>query len=191
MTNRSSILATTWVLTAAMSLSSGCIKRHPRSRPPAPLPDVPATDPVMPTTAPVATQDLGTVDTVPGLARKPKPFIALPKRVKLGAVQPSTLLAQHASVDSPIPLSEYPDQPVHAIADFHLRAELSADELKRRFGDPAQIAGNDDPWYVYRLGENGELWLYFAGSDKSRLVAADVIRGVEDGYSRQRVFDAQ
>jgi hypothetical protein len=176
----------------------GCIKHHPRKSTPATLPAIPATMPAPPTTAPVgptttpvATEDLGTVGAIPGLAKKPKPFIALPKVVRSAAARPSTLLLEHASPDSPVPLSEYGRQPTFSTADFHLRSDLTAADVERRLGPPAQIADNDDPWLVYRLKGNREIWLHFAGSDPDHLLAADVIRGVEDGYAREQVFQAR
>lgn len=137
---------------------------------------------------PVATSALGTVRKVPDVTPKPKPFIALPKPAPVFAARPSTLLLEHAVADSPVPLSEFANQPVHSVGDFHLRAELSAAEVQRALGPPAQLADNDDPWFVYRLNFGRELWLHFTGPLLDHLDAADVIRGAEDGYVRDRVF---
>jgi hypothetical protein len=179
---------------------TGCIHRHPKSQPAATLPMVPATMPaapatpvpVAPTTAPVATEDLGTVRPIPGVMKPPKPFIAFPKVQQAVTVlaRPSTLLMEHASPDSPVALSEYGRQPVYGINDFHLGADLSANDVKKRLGPPAQLADNEDPWLVYRLNGNREMWLHFGGQYQNHLLAADVIRGVEDGYARERVFEA-
>jgi hypothetical protein len=104
------------------------------------------------------------------------------------AARPSTLLLEHADSDSPVPLSEFAKQPIHSIADFHLSADLSADDVQKRLGPPAQVADNDDPWLVYRVWCNAELWLHFTGPAKDHLEAADMVRGAEDGYVRERVF---
>ena len=120
-----------------------------------------------------------------------KPFIAVSRwfghKPSPGA-QPSVLLQQHARSDSPVPLSDYSKQPTYALASFPLRASLSAAELSRRLGPPAQLADYASPWYVYRLGGGQELWLHFAQPDEQTLLAADVIRSAEDGYTRNRVF---
>jgi hypothetical protein len=138
-------------------------------------------------TQPVATEDLGTVQHVKGVQPPAKPFLAVPKIAGL-TVRPSTLLLEHADPDSQVPLSEYANQPVHLMADFHLSSDLSVDDLQKRLGPPAQLADNDDPWLVYRLWCNAELWLHFTGPAKDHLDAADVVRGAEDGYMRERVF---
>jgi hypothetical protein len=150
-----------------------------------------------PTTAPepaappeVATSDLGTITNVPGLAPKPKPFIAVPKPIQTAAARPSTLLLEHASPDSPVPLSEYAKQPVYSVGEFHLNADLSAELVQKRMGAPAQLADSEDPWFVYRLHHDQEIWLHFSGSFHDHLDAADVIRGAEDGYVRTRVFSS-
>ena len=143
-----------------------------------------------PTTQPVATSELGTVSNIPGLAPKPKPFIAIPKPLQIAGGRPSTLLLEHASPDSPVPLSDYAKQPEHSIGEFHLRTELSAQTVQRWLGPPAQLADNEDPWLVYRLRGNQEIWLHFTGPLQDQLDAADVIRGAEDGYVRTRVFSA-
>jgi hypothetical protein len=188
--NRRSMIA------AVLLPLAGCIKYHARTGmsadSPATMPAATMPAPVAPTTAPVATEDLGDVGPIPGLLKKPKPFIALPKlpaQVTAGA-QPSTLLLEHATSDSPVPLSEYARQPVHSTEDFHLRSDLSAAEVKRRLGPPAQLAVNDDPWLVYRLSLNRELWLHFSSPDQDHLLAADIIRSAEDGYVREPVFPA-
>jgi hypothetical protein len=140
-----------------------------------------------PVPQPVATEDLGTVDHVPGVNPKPRPFIAAPN-VPMIAARPSTLLLEHADSDSPVPLSEFAKQPVYHLAEFKLSADLSAEDLQKRLGPPAQLVDNDDPWLVYRLWFNRELWLHFTGPDKDHLEAADMVRGAEDGYVRERVF---
>jgi hypothetical protein len=148
----------------------------------------PATVEAPPTTQPVATSELGTVSHVPGVAPKPKPFIAVPKPIQMAGAKPSTLLLEHASPDSPVPLSDYAKQPVYDVSDFHLSEKLSANQLKREMGQPAQLADLEDPWFVYRITGNRELWLHFSGLSHERLDAADLIRGAEDGYVRTRLF---
>jgi hypothetical protein len=154
---------------------------------------IPATasvaEPVVPP-GEVATSDLGTINKVPGLAPKPKPFIAVPKAIQVAAARPSTLLLEHASPDSPVPLSEYARQPVYSVSEFHLNANLSAELVQKRMGSPAQLADCEDPWFVYRLHDDQEIWLHFSGPFHDHLDAADVIRGAEDGYVRTRVFSA-
>ncbi len=140
---------------------------------------------------PVATSDLGKVGKVPGLAPKPKPFIAGPPGIVAAGARPSTLLLEHASADSPVPITEYAKQPVYSVSNFHLRSDLSASEVERKLGPPAQIADNDDPWLVYRISSDREIWLHFTGPLQDHLDAADVIRGAEDGYVRTRVFSAE
>jgi hypothetical protein len=158
--------------------------------PPEAAPVAPAAAEPSPTTAPVATSELGTVSNVPGLAPKPKPFIAIPKSLQVTGGKPSTLLLEHASPDSPVSLSDFAKQPTHLVAEFHLRSELSAEEVTRLMGPPAQLADTGDPWLVYRLHGEQEIWLHFTGPLQNRLDAADVIRGAEDGYVRTRVFSA-
>jgi hypothetical protein len=138
----------------------------------------------------VATADLGTVSHVPGLEKKPKPFIAVPEQLHVAEARPSTLLIEHASPDSPVPLSDYAKQPVYSVSDFHLSEKLTANQLKREKGQPAQLADLEDPWFVYRIAGNQELWLHFAGLSHERLDAADLVRGAEDGYVRTRLFAA-
>jgi hypothetical protein len=151
----------------------------------------PARQPVVePTTEPVATSALGTVNSLPGLAPKPKPFIAIPRQVQAAAAKPSTLLLEHASPDSPVPLSEYGNQPAYDVSAFNLRQAPSASDVQRIMGLPAQIADCGDPWLVYRLNGDRELWLHFSGPTHAHLDAADVIAGAEDGYTRDRVFSA-
>jgi len=161
---------------------------------PAPMPA--AMPAPIPAAQPVASRDVGTVPPVPGLAPKPKPFIAIPKAIQIPPDRPSTLLLEHASPDSPVALSEYAKQPVHSVADFHLRKGLTAAEVQQKMGQPAQLADTEDPWLVYRLTGRRELWLHFSeGTDANGVVslildAADVVRGAEDGYVRDRIFSA-
>jgi hypothetical protein len=170
----------------------------------------------MATTAPVgnesvATGDLGTVQKVPGVTPKPKPFIAIPgittpvnpapavtsNQTPIGPTasnsnaRPSTLLLEHASPDSPVPLSAYGKQPVHELSDFDLHKGLTAASVQQRVGAPAQLADTADPWFVYRLTGSRELWLHFAGVADPVLDAADVVRAAEDGYVRDRVYSAE
>jgi hypothetical protein len=146
---------------------------------------------VMPTTQPVATSDIGQVAPPVGLAPKAKPFIAVPEPLQLGAAKPSTLLLEHASPDSPVPLSQYASQPVYSVESFHLHSGLSAEAVERRMGPPAQLADAGDPWLVYRIAGSQEIWLHFTGPLQDQLDAADVIRAAEDGYVRTRVFSAE
>jgi hypothetical protein len=139
---------------------------------------------------PVATADLGTVASVPGVNPKPKPFVAIPKPQPILPAWPSTLLLEHAVPESPVPLTDYAKQPVHWLHDFNLTTNLSAAQVEKTFGPPAQLADNEEYWYVYRLTLRRELWLHFVGPDRGTLVAADVVRPAEDGYVRDRVFDA-
>jgi hypothetical protein len=67
---------------------------------------------------------------------------------------------------------------------------LSAEKVQKDFGPPAQLADNEDPWFVYRLTLRRELWLHFVGPARDHLDAADVVRPAEDGYVRDRVFSA-
>jgi hypothetical protein len=173
---------------AMLLLVMGCMHKHPAMKSAATQPEAQWVSP--PATEPVATADLGQVSRIPGLAKKPKPFIKVPNSVKIPGAAPSTLLLEHASDDSPIPLSEYANQPVYRIADFHLRSDLSAADLEKRLGPPAQWADNEDPWFVYRIVLHQELWLHFASPDHARLLAADLVRHDEDGYVRTRVFEA-
>ena len=187
----------------------GCIKlhRHTATMPsddpasmaatePTSMPSVEPTVPMPmppqpPTTAPVATSELGDGSLVVGLAPPAKPFFVLPKPIRFGtAAKPSTLLLEHASPDSPVPLSEYAKQPVYGVDDFHLAANLSASTVQALMGPPAQLADAEDPWLVYRLGNDREIWLHFSGRLQDTLDAADVIHGAEDGYVRDRVFPA-
>ena len=150
----------------------------------------PSATPIADSATPVATSALGTVASVPGVTPKPKPFVAVPKPEPLLAVHPSTLLLEHAVPDSPVPLTDYAKQPVHWLHDFDLRRGMSAAEVQKNFGLPAQLADNEDPWLVYRLTYRRELWLHFTGLAQDRLDAADVVRPAEDGYVRDRVFSA-
>jgi hypothetical protein len=170
------------VLLAAIGLTVGCMpKRVPlKSQMPA------STEP---TTMAVATSDLGAVTApTPGLHPK-KPFVKLPQHFS-DQGNPSTLLVEHASMDSPVPMSEFGDQPVRNLKDFKLHAGMTADEVKQTFGLPAQIADEEDAWLVYRLTNTRELWLRFDPPEHGRLVAGDVVRGAESGYVRTHVFTA-
>jgi hypothetical protein len=140
------------------------------------------------TTMPVATADLGNAPPIKGLFPK-KPFIKTdPHFGDRG--NPSTLLLEHASPDSPVPLSAFSDQPVRKLPDFHLNSGMTADEVQKKFGPPAALADVEDPWFVYRLTNTRELWLHFEPALHGKLVAADVIRGAESGYVRTHVFTA-
>jgi hypothetical protein len=138
----------------------------------------------------VSTSKLGTVSSVPGVLPPPKPFIAIARPAQASAAKPSTLLLEHASPDSPVPLSEYGKQPVYSLRVFNLRRDLTAKDLQRIMGPPVQIADCGDPWLVYRLSGNRELWMHFVGPSPEVLDAADVVGGAEDGYTRERVFSA-
>jgi hypothetical protein len=147
----------------------------------------PSTVPSM--ASPVATSELGTVTTpTPGLRPK-KPFVKLPEHFS-DQGNPSVLLMEHVSMDSPVPLSEFGGQPVRKLKDFHLHAGMTADEVKQTFGQPAAIADEEDSWLVYRLDNTRELWLRFDPPEHGRLVAGDVVRGAESGYVRTHVFTA-
>ena len=130
-----------------------------------------------------------------GVVRQ-KPFIAFgsarSSQSKSAAVDdsitPTVLLQMHARGDGPVPLSQYGRQPVRTLSAFPLRADLSADRLASKLGPPAAWADYGDAWYVYRLTNGRELWLYFSPPDHNRLLAADVVGRVEDGYTRERVF---
>jgi hypothetical protein len=89
---------------------------------------------------------------VPGVVVT-KPFIAWPHPFSApgAGAQPSILLQLHARTDSPIPISEYGKQKAYPLSAFALGPSLSADELQRRLGPPAQLADYSDPWFVYRL----------------------------------------
>jgi hypothetical protein len=119
-----------------------------------------------------------------------KPFFAVPHPFAAPGAQPSILLQLHARTDSPVPLLEYDKQKVYSLSAFDLRSSLSADELQRRLGPPAQLADYSDPWFVYRLNYGKELWLHFSQPDNLRLLAADIVRPQEDGYIRDRIFSA-
>ena len=136
----------------------------------------------------VATGDLGRVERLPGLAPPPKPFIA-PARFDPagGPAHPSILLQEQAGPDQPVSLSTYARQPTHDVDDFDISPTLTGAAVRGRFGPPAGMAGIDDPWAVYRLTGGRELWLHFADGDGT-LLAADVVRGREDGYSRDRLY---
>jgi hypothetical protein len=163
-------------LTAAVILV-GCHKSHPASTTQSTLTAAPSTQPV------------AAADPNAGVVVK-KPFIAKPKWLTFATkpATPSVLLQQHARTDSPIPLSEYSNQATHTLASFDLRANLSAAELEKRIGLPAQLADYSSPWLVYRLAHGRELWLHFSQPDQTRLLAADEIIPVEDGFTRKSVF---
>ena len=60
-------------------------------------------------------------------------------------------------------------------------------------GPPAQLADYADPWFVYRLTGNRELWLQFNQPDKTSLISADVVGAAGRGWvqvSRDRIFSA-
>ena len=59
--------------------------------------------------------------------------------------------------------------------------------MQQRFGLPAALADAEDPWFVYRLVDDRELWLHFTAAG-DRLRSADVVHGVEDGYERATAF---
>jgi hypothetical protein len=90
-----------------------------------------------------------------------------------------------------VALSEYAKQKAYPLAAFPLRASLSADELQRRLGPPAQLADYSDMWFVYRLTHGKEIWLHFSQPDNLRLTAADIVHPQEDGYTRDRIFSAE
>jgi hypothetical protein len=163
------------LILAALAAAAGCHKSHPES----------STQPSMAAAKP-ATQP---VDPNAGVVVQ-KPFIAWPHPSAKAAAtaQPSVLLQEHARTDSPVPLSEYAKQKVFKLADFKLGPNLSAYDLQERLGWPAQLADYSDPWFVYRLSRGRELWLLFSQPDNARLLAADEIIPVEDGYTRKRVF---
>jgi hypothetical protein len=141
----------------------------------------------MPTT--LATGDLGDRQPVPGVTPAPKPFFA-PEQHKLPKprpIEPSPLLVEHAAPDAPLPLSVYASQPVYELSDFPLGSGLTAAAVRQRFGAPAGVAGIEERWWVYRLPDRHELWLNFADGG-GPLQFADVIRGAETGYVRDRVF---
>ena len=151
---------------------------------PAP-PPVPASTEPSPT---VATGELGQPQPLPGLTPPPKPFIAMGRHAPPPpSAQPSPLLLEHAAPDAPVPLSVYGSQPTHAVADFNLGPDLTGVSLQARFGPPAGVAGIEDPWLVYRLTHDRELWLHFAGGD-GPLLAADLVRAAENGYVRDRLY---
>ena len=138
-----------------------------------------------PAPAPAATNDQA---PLPGMVKK-KPFIAFSHPLHPEG-SPTTLLAEHARSDSPVPLSEYPKQKMYALSSFDLRLTTTSEEVERKFGKPAALADYADPWTVYRLTRGRELWLHFSQPDGQSLRSADVIEPVEDGYSRTRVFDS-
>jgi len=171
------------LILAGCALLTGCHKSHPSST------TQPLTAAKQATTAPTAVaaaHPAAPANPNAGVVVQ-KPFIAISSRFARTA-QPSVLLQQHARSDSPIPLSQYAKQEVHSLSAFDLRADLSADELQKRLGLPAQLADYSDPWFVYRLSRGRELWLHFSQPDNAHLLAADVIIPVEDGYTRERVF---
>ena len=143
--------------------------------------------PAAPTTGPVvATSDRDQPQPLPGLAPVPKPFIAT-GQFEPAAGGPSALLVEHASPDAPVPLSAYGQQPARPVDAFPLGPGLTGSSLRRQFGPPAGVAGIDDSWVVYRLTHGREIWLHFAGGD-GPLQAADLVRGAENGYVRDRLY---
>ena len=92
------------------------------------LPLTPTRPAAQPSTRPVevATADLNDpYKPVPGLARKPKPFIALPQLFpssKVPSGKPSTELLTHLSPDSPVSITDYAKQPVYKLDQFRLSA---------------------------------------------------------------------
>ncbi len=158
----------------------------PTTPPPA-APPPPAVVANPPASQPLA--QLPAVTPVPGVVAQ-KPFIKWPT-FDAFQPQPSTLLTQHARGDSPIPLSQYADQPTHSLDEFPLSRHLSAAQLQKQFGPPAQLADYSDQWMVYRLTLHRELWLHFTQPDENRLTAAEVIAPIEDGYTRQIVFPVE
>jgi hypothetical protein len=146
------------------------------------------------TEPPASVSAAPTTQEVPGVVAT-KPFIAWPQlftpRGSSTGGTPSILLQLHARSDSPVALAEYGKQKVYPLAAFELRSDLSADEVQRRLGPPAQLANYSDEWFVYRLTHGKELWLHFSKPDQSRLTAADIVRPQEDGYTRDRVFSAE
>jgi hypothetical protein len=192
------------ILAAALSVA-GCHKTQPQSAlaqrsttGPVPAPQAavaPATEPAPIVTA-AATESTSPHDrtvvvpptpVVEGVVAK-KPFFASPHPFIPAGAQPSPLLLLHARSDSPVPLTEFGKQKTFSIREFKLRPELSADELQKRLGPPAQLADYSDPWFVYRLGSHKELWLHFSQPDNARLLAADIVHSQEDGYTRDRIF---
>jgi hypothetical protein len=168
--------------------AAGCHIGHAKS-PAHNTPVSPAQPTTQPATAPtrLAQQQTAQPNVNSNVTPPPKPFIAVSNPFEWKPA-PSVLLQQHARSDSPVPLSLYPKQPTHALEEFNLRSTLSADEVQKRLGPPAQLADYSSTWFVYRLHDNRELWLHFAQPDNTRLLYADVIWAVEDGYSRERVF---
>jgi hypothetical protein len=176
------------LILAGCAIVAGCHKSHPSAATQPLTTAKPAAQPVVATTAePKPAPPPAPVDPNAGVVVH-KPFIALPNNPFSHPAQPTVLLVQHARSDSPIPLSQYSRQQVHSLDSFDLHAGLSADELQKRFGLPAQLADYSNPWFVYRLTGGRELWLNFSQPDNSQLVAADEIIPVEDGYTRKRVF---
>jgi len=136
--------------------------------------------PVQPTPTVAAAKPVDTLhDVVPT-----KPFFS---GMDFPDAKPSILLQQHARTDSPVPLSRYAKQPTHKLEDFGLSKSLTAAALEKKLGPPAQIADYAEPWVVYRMPGQKELWLHFAADD-SGLLEADVVSPWEDGYRRERAF---
>jgi hypothetical protein len=149
--------------------------------PPAPAPTSPPNAAPAPAVATVAASS----------APPQKPFIAFSNPFAPEPAKPSVLLLAHARSDSPVPLSLYPKQPVHALSEFGLEFHMSADDVVARFGQPAQLANYGYEWVVYRLDDNRELWLHFTEPNHAFLLAADVVGAAEDGYTRNRIFTAR
>lgn len=162
----------------AVILLAGCADMLDQDRP-AVAPAARSPGPV------VSTSDFGRPQPLPGLNPPPKPFVDTNRFASPG--QPSPLLIEHAAPDAPVPLSVYGEQPARPVDAFPLSPGLTAAALQRQFGPPAAVAGIDDPWQVYRLTYNREIWLHFAGPD-GPLTAADLVRGAENGYVRDRLY---
>ncbi len=130
-------------------------------------------------------------EPIPGLAPPPKPFVDTARFTSSPlSGKPSVALLEHASPEPPVPLSEYGRQPVWSVEDFPLGPGLTGAAVRQRFGPPAGVAGVDDPWAVYRLTDDRELWLHFSGGD-GPLTAADLVHGAENGYVRDRLYPAR
>ncbi len=169
-----------WITTAVAGVCvGGCANMLDQDRA-RPTPAGPAPGPV------VSTSDRGQPQPLPGLTPPPKPFIDT-HQLDAPPGQPTPLLLEHSAPDPPVPLSAYSSQPARPVDAFDLGPGLTGLALRRRFGPPAGVAGIEDPWMVYRLTDDRELWLHFAGGD-GPLMAADLVRGAETGYVRDRLY---
>ena len=168
-------------LTLGLLWAAGCASALDQDRP--------VHRPAEPTSRPaVATGQRGVEQPLPGLDAPPKPFVDLERfKSTPTSVPPSGLLMAHASPDAPVPLSAYGEQPVHQLEEFQLGPTLTGAAVRRQFGPPAGLAGIVDSWAVYRLPRGRELWLHFLDGD-GPLLAADRVRGRENGYSRERLY---